>query len=463
MNLSLVERVKLAVGLFSQNPGKVAQQLMKGLYPSYRGEPPARTAQNFLKAYGSMPWLRAAVHRVSTSIANVHWKLYANKRAKDRNARARRNYKVQRAPHDVKVKLLHELDAQEDLVEITEHPILTLLDDANEFMTGQDCLKVTQCHLDLVGESFWLKERGPLTTVIGIWPIPPHWVMATPTPSNPFYRISYRGWQQEIPDTEILWMRDLDPWNPYGRGIGTTMSLADELDTDEYASKFTKSFFFNDAKPPFVVFPKGQPTAQIGPAEIARLENDWTNKNQGFWRKFKPYFLNAEVGIHEFSSNLRDFQLTELRQFERDTVVNVFGIPPELLGILTNSNRSTIDQADYIFSRWVLTPRLEFMRAQWQERLIPEFDDRLILDYTSPIAADKESQLEAMKAAPWALTIDEWRAEQGLPPMDDERQGAMRMVPTLLVPTENLDIPLPSEPDLGQHPPVPAKARKRLR
>src|SRR5262249_32651471 len=33
-------------------------------------------------------------------------------------------------------------------------------------------------------------------------------------------------------------------------------------------------------------------------------------------------------------------QMVQLRQFERDMVVQVFGIPPEILGILANSNRA---------------------------------------------------------------------------------------------------------------------------
>jgi len=35
---------------------------------------------------------------------------------------------------------------------------------------------------------------------------------------------------------------------PTGGGAGVAEALADELDTDEFAAKFTKSFFFNRAR-----------------------------------------------------------------------------------------------------------------------------------------------------------------------------------------------------------------------
>jgi hypothetical protein len=37
--------------------------------------------------------------------------------------------------------------------------------------------------------------------------------------------------------------------------------------------------------------------------------------------------------------------------------MQVYGIPPEKLGIVENSNRSTIDSADYLFAKSILVPQ----------------------------------------------------------------------------------------------------------
>jgi hypothetical protein len=161
--------------------------------------------------------------------------------------------------------------------------------------------------------------------------------------------------------------------------------------------------------------------------------------NQGFWKAYKPYFMTREVGVHEMDQNFRSLQLVQLRQYERDVVLQTFGLPPELLGVLDNSNRATISSADYLMSRYVTQPRLEFLRTVLQEKLVPEFDDRLILDYDSPIEADHDAELAAATVAPWAQSVDEWRKMQGLDPMEDEAEGKLHMIPSTVTVTTLAD------------------------
>ena len=47
-------------------------------------------------------------------------------------------------------------------------------------------------------------------------------------------------------------------------------------------------------------------------------------------------------------------------------------------------------------------------------------DDRLILDYESPVQEDKAFRLAVMQAAPWAWNADEWRDFAGLDPIEAE-------------------------------------------
>ena len=43
------------------------------------------------------------------------------------------------------------------------------------------------------------------------------------------------------------------------------------------------------------------------------------------------------------------------------------------------ANRATVTMGDQIYGRRVLIPRLELIRSVLQERLMPEFDERLIV------------------------------------------------------------------------------------
>jgi|TARA_R110000824_G_scaffold260399_1_gene449061 HK97 family phage portal protein len=436
---------KAFVGIFSDNAARQAHGLLSGVL-SGQGDPPYRGATNILDAYSTMPWLRSVSQRIATSVATsaTQWKLYAPKSKRKRDARV-----IQRTAGTVERQALIT-KAADDVVEIESHILLDALNQANSYMVGQSLFKVTQIHLDLLGEAFWIKERNSFGAPVEFWPVPPDWVQETPTPDNRNFRVSFKGWQGEIPDTEVLWMADLNPANPYGRGTGLARSLSDELETDEYAAKHTRQLFFNRARPDMIIWPKQQGAHDIGlqQDQVRRLEERWLDGHQGFWRAFKPFFVGREIEVHEVNQSLRDLQLVELRQFERDMIVQVFGIPPELLGILSNSNRATIDSADYLFSRWAILPRLEFLRSQLQERLVPEYDDRLILDYVSPVQEDRAYMLDAAKAAPWAMKVDEWRVLQGQEPLGDNH-GQVHLVPTTLVPVESPRTPPAPVPATG--------------
>jgi hypothetical protein len=249
-----------------------------------------------------------------------------------------------------------------------------------------------------------------------------------PTPNHPYFRVNFAGWQGEIPASELLWLQQPDPVQPYGRGHGVAQSLSDELETDEYAAAHVKQWFYNRARPDMIITMEG-----AKPDERQRAELHWQQRHQGFWRAFRPFFTSHKMQVDVISQTFESMQFIQLRQYERDTVIQVLGIPPEVLGIIENSNRATIDSAGYLFDLYCVVPRLEFLREIFQERLVPEFDDRLIIDYDSPVQDDKQFQLQAAQAAPWALTLDEWRALAGQLPKEDG-SGGLHLVPTSLMP-----------------------------
>jgi Phage portal protein len=446
------QRVKAAgravVGIFNEQSAKQAYGLLGGIFPGVAGAPPTRSTFTFLDAYGKMPWLRTVASRIAEKVATADWQLYVVRKS---GGKAVRHVKLQRCRDPrLRRRLLKGLADTGDLEAVDDHPMIDLLTDANSFLTGWSTRKVTQLHLDLVGEAFWLKERGPQNVIVGLWPIPPHWIASTPTPSNRTFGVNFKAWRGVIPETEFIWFADVDPTNPYGRGLGAAMALGDELEADEYAAKHVKTFFYNRARPDFFVYPKA---GSMREPEVQRLEDDWLNKHQGFWRAFKPYFLSREVGVHEFEQNFRAQQFVQLREFERNVVMQTYGVPPEILGVISDSNRSTITMADIIFGRYVLEPRLEFQRTIMQERLVPEFDDRLILEYTSPVQEDKDFHLDVTKAHPEAFSVDELRAMANKPALEKDA-GKVHFVPEKLTAMDPAapDGFIPEEPEPAPNP-----------
>ena len=121
-------------------------------------------------------------------------------------------------------------------------------------------------------------------------------------------------------------------------------------------------------------------------------------------------------------------QFVDLQKFGRDSFIQTYGVPPELLGIVEASNRSTIAAASYLHALWNIVPRLEFIRATFQERLVPDFDDRVVIWYESPVDEDNEFYLRVIQAAAAHFSMDEIRKMGGQEP-DPSGNGGLHFIP----------------------------------
>jgi HK97 family phage portal protein len=390
---------------------------------SFSSSPPRKGTADIIRSYKDMPWFRAVVNKVAKSIASVSWELYVVRE----QGKAVKVSKIQRASHNEKIKLYKKKAVE--LEEIEEHPLLDLLNNCNSYMTGAFMRQLTQIYLDSVGEAFWIKERNNLGMPIELWPVPPTDVVDIPTHNKPFFSVRLGSITTEIPATEVIWFKEPDPENPYARGSGIGMALGDELATDELAAKHTKTWFYNRARPDLLI--SGD---NLTPTDTERLEQRWLSESKGFWNAYKPLFLSRRVDVKELSQSFSDMELISLRKYERDLIIQVFGVPPEIMGIVENSNRATIDAASYIYTVNCLIPRLETIRECLQMYLVPDFDERIIVDYVSPVAEDKEYHLRAAQSASWALTINEWREMMGKEPLPDDK-GDARLTPMALLET----------------------------
>lgn len=385
------------------------EAIVGGLYP-YRGQPPKRGTRELLASYKTAPWLRAATDRIAAPVAANTWRLYAKTGS---SGRAVRSSLLATGDRRARREALGYERAKGTLREIEDHPLLDLLARPNPSLTGRAARHVTQVHLDIKGESFWILSRNADGMPVQAWPIPPHWVLETPSILEPRFRVGINGKALEVPERDMLWMRHTDPENPYARGTGVAESLGDEIETDHFAAAHLKAWFYNRATPDLLVALEG-----ATPSQVKEARQLWEENTRGTKNAYRAHFHNGKMNAMRLDSSFRDQQMVEIRKLQRDFLVQVFAIPPECVGILTNSNRATITAAFAMLAEGVICPRLEFWRTELQHNLVPQFDDRLILEYDSPVPEDREYTLEAAKAAPWSLSQNEWRALADHGPVD---------------------------------------------
>lgn len=284
---------------------------------------------------------------------------------------------------------------------------------------------LTQTWIDLVGEAFWLiryRNGAPYETI----PIPPSWVSSTPADSNDGMfavcvpnNVTQTG--ERIPARNMLWFRRPSASNPFNRGRGRAQSLDDEVTQEELASKFETSYFRNSARPDLVVFLEG---LEDDPTSVKRLKQQWDDHHRGALNAHRPAFLPAKGRLEQVPVSLKEMAFLELRTFHRDVIWQEFGVPPEIMGAVENSNRATAEAAMLIYGQMVLLPRLTFLMQELERWFLPLFNDQsLKFHFVNPVRETQEFKLEKSiemyKAG--LLERDEAREDQGYDPLDGER------------------------------------------
>ena len=288
-------------------------------------------------------------------------------------------------------------------------------------------------------------------------PIPKAWIIEKPTLNNHFYHItpygSLGGVVLTVPAEDFIYFKDVDLNDPYGNGKGMSESIADELETDEYASKYQKNFFFNDATPPYVVT-----GFQGNEVSATQIKKSLMEKIGGFRKAREPAVLTGAMDVKPLGISPKELDMVQSRKFLRDECLQHYQIPPEAFGIVENSNRATIESSLFLAQKNVFVPRLRFFERVLNNQLLNEYDD-LICRHDIHIIEDKELQLRIYQFGVQnaCITKEQFCEQFGINPEPDEGHYIVPVGATIIPVGEEFnleDIPYPEDaPKPEEEPP----------
>ena len=371
------------MGFFSFRRGRQYVQERNNKKIPHWTAPPERNTAEWMEAFGKNPRL-SVVNKIASDLSYIKGKLY-------------------------------EVDANGDEKEIKSHPFLDFWNSPNPLFefTSNAIWKLQEIYLLLKGEGYFIIERGADGTPAELWPVPTHWVMETPYLNHPFYSVQMSNASSiHVPVDDMFVMKALNPLDPFRRGLGQSEAIADEIEIDEYAAKFQKKFFYNDATPSLLV---AMPGSEKG--ERTRFIEMWKNKFTGVDNSHKVAAIGADVTVNKLADNMKDLDMVNGRIFIRDSVLEHFGVPREIMGITENSNRATAEASQYIYARNVLTPRISDREKAINTQLIPYFGDNLVWHFDDIVPHDKEHE-KSVALEGWnngLLTKDEAREKLSMP------------------------------------------------
>ena len=376
--------------------------------------PPERNVKGYLAAYGSIYSLFAISLRIATATSEVKWRLYKGSERSERS-------------------------------QVAKHPILDLLDYTNEFQTGQEIIELTQLHMDLAGKAYWYVPRNKGGRPAEIWVMPPHLMKVVPGTDRLVAGYVYHG-AEDIPfnTDEIIRFPMPDPLNQLG-GVGFAQAAAVILDTQDYATRWNRNFFWNSARPDAVL----ESETQLTEEQFEQLRSAWASRHEGLPRAHKIGILEGGIKYRQVSLSQKDMDFGLLQKQTLEAVMFTFGIPLSVMGVSENVNRANAEAGEYTFARWLIKPRLTRIKNKLNEQLLPMFSGTkgLELDFEEivPETIEQKRQLAESGIKSGYMTINEARQMQGLDPVP---QGNVFLIPFNMMPTpaDQEIIPPPTEP-----------------
>ena len=315
--------------------------------------------------------------------------------------------------------------------EITEHRLLDLIEQPNNFMTGKQLRKLHYTYMNLVGEAYELKldYEGKDKIPAALHVLPAQYTDFILNDSWDNSKVKYNNKEYSIFD--ILRDFNPDPENPY-RGRGVVAAAAATLDTDSQAKEYNRRFFANSARPSVTVETQGE----MSDKAYERFKQSFNDSFTGVENAHKPIIVEGAT-VKPFTLSQKEMDFLASQQFTRKEILAFFFVSGAMLGDTDQANRANMDASEYNLAKYAVKPRVEQYLELLNNRLVKLANETGLEFYTDPIVPeDVEAKLAEAKASvnAWA-TIDEQRTKYGLDPLPGGA-GAKMYIPANLVPIE---------------------------
>ena len=310
------------------------------------------------EGYNRVVWVYACVSAISGAVSSVPWLLYR----KGRGGR---------------------------LIEITDHPILTMLNQrANPYMSGKDFLDYWATYLAIEGK-FYAEYSNP-NAPAALYPLYPHYMYPIPHKTQFIGGYEYR---LDSPiyyePQEILWSKFNDPLDVY-QGQSPIRALSRTIDTENEAVDWNKSTLQN-AGVPAGVFQIQNPSPELQQT----LREEWQKRYAGGSNARIPLILNSDKATYQqIGLSALDMDFLNQRKVNRIEICSAFGVPSQIVGDPEGQTYSNYGEAQKAFwENTVISRYLDHIKDKLEQDLLPRYADNLELRYDlSNVGALKENE-----------------------------------------------------------------------
>ncbi len=305
-----------------------------------------------------------------------------------------------------------------------EHPLYRILHtQPNSWQTSFEWRE--QMMLHLLSHGFALDEKvyagGAISEIV---PLHPSRVKTEQLENNRL-RYTYReasGSSTVYTQDAVMSVRGMSDDGVNGM---STIELARDAIGLARACEIHGATYFGNGARPGVILSTDQ---MLSPEAAENTRNQWERAHRGPDRSHRTAVLQGGLKVNELGGNNQESQFLEARRFQVEEVCRLFGVPPHLVGDLTRSSFSNIEQQSLDFLTNGLMPYLRRIESsiardllEGDDEYFAEFDTRGVLRAD---AAGRGSYYNTL----WnlgVLSVNEIRSLENLNPVES---GDVRFV-----------------------------------
>lgn len=325
--------------------------------------------------------------------------------------------KARRKEFDRARHLQPYLAKAEAVEEITEHPLLDLIQSVNPYSNMSDLMELTIMFMDLTGDAYWYLVKNGAGVPEAIWSMPSQYIAPVPGKSLDEFITGYRFTRNQkdivIPFEDVLSFSYPNPKNQI-IGMSPVVGVADAVYNNSQMNVYEAALFENKARCEGVF----QVDGSVPQAIVDRATEDFESKYAGAKKAGKSPLLPSGMTFTPTTQTNTELGFIEGRKLTREEIAAGLDVPMSLLD--PNAIRANVDAAGLFHAKYGISPRLRKVEEKINERLIPMYDSgkSIFVAFDNAIPEDKEFELRTRQISvgvPWD-SIDAARGAEGKEP-----------------------------------------------
>ena len=304
------------------------------------------------------------------------------------------------------------MNGGDDVHEITEHPLLSVLDRPNSEFDRQGLLKYLCLSLDIVGSAFLDPVDGGFGPPAELWPLEPHWVFPVRS-SNSALVQSYTYFSKSYLPDQLIRFREIGLRDAYGPGYGNGLAAFEYAGLEDKWQTVQDQILGIQARPGVIVSPEDG--LGMGDPERGRFEGQ-LNRKFGPGGQGRILVPTTPVKVQPILYPPIDPGGLELSRYDLERIANIFGYPIEYL--TGETNLANLQAAHRQHAEQAVEPRCHVL-ASVLTGYARRFDDRLFFAFDDclPENAESEAKVWDIQIKNGSSVIDEARADRGEEPV----------------------------------------------